>query len=158
MPFYNISRDKYPHEMYMMKNHLDKMIICYHNDERNSITNCQLLFQKGFDNIYMLTGGLEDFVNKYTDYCEGPGLAKIRISLKEKEIKEKDGKKVSKKIEDNKFIDTSKSVKSGITNSNLTVKSQSNVTKGNNTKMLNVKETVKDPFSVDALMKGLAKK
>ena len=158
MPFYNISRDKYPHEMYMMKNHLDKMIICCHNDERNSITNCQLLFQKGFDNIYMLTGGLEDFVNKYTDYCEGPGLAKIRISLKEKEIKEKDGKKVSKKIEDNKFIDTSKSVKSGITNSNLTVKSQSNVTKGNNTKMLNVKETVKDPFSVDALMKGLAKK
>lgn len=158
MPFYNISRDKYPHEMYMMKNHLDKMIICYHNDERNSITNCQLLFQKGFDNIYMLTGGLEDFVNKYTDYCEGPGLSKIRISLKEKEIKEKDGKKVSKKIEDNKFIDTSKSVKSGITNSNLTVKSQSNVTKGNNTKMLNVKETVKDPFSVDALMKGLAKK
>lgn len=98
MPFYNISRDKYPHEMYMMKNHLDKMIICYHNDERNSITNCQLLFQKGFDNIYMLTGGLEDFVNKYTDYCEGPGLAKIRISLKEKEIKEKDGKKVSKKL------------------------------------------------------------
>lgn len=158
MPFYNISRDKYPHEMYMMKNHLDKMIICYHNDERNSITNCQLLFQKGFDNIYMLTGGLEDFVNKYTDYCEGPGLAKIRISLKEKEIKEKDGKKVSKKVEDNKFIDTSKSVKSGITNSNLTVKSQSNVTKGNNTKLLNVKETVKDPFSVDALMKGLAKK
>lgn len=158
MPFYNISRDKYPHEMYMMKNHLDKMIICYHNDERNSITNCQLLFQKGFDNIYMLTGGLEDFVNKYTDYCEGPGLAKIRISLKEKEIKEKDGKKVSKKVEDNKFIDTSKSVKSGITNSNLTVKSQSNVNKGNNTKLLNVKETVKDPFSVDALMKGLAKK
>ena len=158
MPFYNISRDKYPHEMYMMKNHLDKMIICYHNDERNSITNCQLLFQKGFDNIYMLTGGLEDFVNKYTDFCEGPGLAKIRISLKEKEIKEKDGKKVSKKVEDNKFIDTSKSVKSGITNSNLTVKTQSNVTKGNNAKLLNVKETVKDPFSVDALMKGLAKK
>ena len=158
MPFYNISRDKYPHEMYMMKNHLDKMIICYHNDERNSITNCQLLFQKGFDNIYMLTGGLEDFVNKYTDFCEGPGLAKIRISLKEKEIKEKDGKKVSKKVEDNKFIDTSKSVKSGITNSNLTVKTQSNLTKGNNAKLLNVKETVKDPFSVDALMKGLAKK
>lgn len=157
MPFYNISRDKYPHEMYMMKNHLDKMIICYHNDERNSITNCQLLFQKGFDNIYMLTGGLEEFVKNHTDFCEGPGLAKIRISLKEKEIKEKDGRKITKKVDDNKsIIDGTKSVKSGITNSNLTVKSQ--VTKSTKSNLVNNQEINKDPFSVEALKKGLAKK
>ena len=89
MPFYNISRDKFPQDMYMMKNKSDKMIICYALDERNSITHCQLLFQKGFDNIYMLTGGIEEFVIKYPDYCEGKEMPNIIMEQKKKEEKEK---------------------------------------------------------------------
>lgn len=33
------------------------MIIIYHLDEKNSIPFGQLLFEKGFNNIYLLTGG-----------------------------------------------------------------------------------------------------
>lgn len=79
MPYYNVSREKYPSEMFLIKNHMDKMIIAYGYDERNSIPHCQLIFQKGYDNIYMLSGGIEEFVKSYPDYCEGPGMAEILI-------------------------------------------------------------------------------
>ena len=77
MPYYNILREKYPHEMFLMKNHMDKMIIAYAIDERNSTKHCQNIYQKGFDNIYMLSGGLEDFVRDYPDFCEGKEMSKI---------------------------------------------------------------------------------
>ncbi len=88
MPYFNISRDKFPQDMYLMKNKEDKMIICYALDERTSTTHCQLLFQKGFDNIYLLTGGIEEFVKKYPDLCEGKGMSRILIELKKAEEKE----------------------------------------------------------------------
>lgn len=84
MPYYNISRDKFPSNMYMMKNKMDKMIICYSLDERTSIPHCQLLYQKGFDNIYMLTGGIESFVVKYPELCEGKGMSRIMLEQAKK--------------------------------------------------------------------------
>jgi len=90
MPYFNISRDKFPQDMYMMKNKEDKMIICYSLDERTSIPHCQLLFQKGFDNIYLLTGGIEEFVKKFPELCEGKGISRILIELKKLEEKEKE--------------------------------------------------------------------
>jgi centrosomal protein CEP41 len=50
------------------------MIIVYHKDERNSIPHAQLLVQKGFDNVYLLTGGIEEFVENYPEKCDGPGV------------------------------------------------------------------------------------
>ena len=41
------------------------MIIIYHNDERNSTNYAQLLSQKGFDNVYLLSGGIEDFISVF---------------------------------------------------------------------------------------------
>ena len=58
--------------MIMMKNKESKMIIVYHNDERNGVPYAALLFQKGYDNIYFLSGGIEEFVKKYPEYTEGP--------------------------------------------------------------------------------------
>lgn len=90
MPYYNISRDKYPNEVYLIKNHMDKMIIAYSYDERNSIPHCQLIFQKGFDNIYMLSGGIEEFIKANPDYCDGTDITKIKFELQEKERIEKE--------------------------------------------------------------------
>lgn len=67
-----ISRDKFLSQMVTMKNKEGKMIIVYHNDERNGIPYAGLLFQKGYDNIYFLSGGIEEFVKKYPEYVEGP--------------------------------------------------------------------------------------
>lgn len=76
--------------MYLIRNNPNKMIIVYSLDERHSIPHCQLLVQKGFDNICMLTGGIEEFVRKYPDYCEGVGMAKILIEIQKKENEEKE--------------------------------------------------------------------
>lgn len=67
-----ISRDKFLNQMIMMKNKESKMIIVYHNDERNGTPYAGLLFQKGYDNIYFLSGGIEDFVKRYPEFVEGP--------------------------------------------------------------------------------------
>ena len=90
MPYFNISRDKFPQDMYMMKNKLDKIIICYSLDERSSIPHCQLLFQKGFDNIYMLTGGIEEFIQKFPTLCEGKGMSRILLEQQKKKEQEEE--------------------------------------------------------------------
>ena len=71
-PGVQISRDKFLSQMIMMKNKESKMIIVYHNDERNGVPYAALLFQKGYDNIYFLSGGIEEFVKQYPEYTEGP--------------------------------------------------------------------------------------
>jgi hypothetical protein len=39
------------------KNKEEKMIIIYHLDEKNSIPFGQLMFERGFNNVFLLTGG-----------------------------------------------------------------------------------------------------
>ncbi len=81
-----ISRDKFLPEMIMMKNKEGKMIILYHSDERNGIPYANLLFQKGYDNVFFLSGGIEEFMKKYPEYLEGPEREKY-INMKIEEDK-----------------------------------------------------------------------
>ena len=67
-----ISRDKFLTEMIMMKNKEGKMIILYHSDERNGVPYANLLFQKGYDNVFFLSGGIEEFRKKFPEYLDGP--------------------------------------------------------------------------------------
>ena len=69
-PAVNISRDKFTHQLIMMKNKPEKMIILYHNDERNGIPYANNFFQKGYDNVYFLSGGIEEFAKNYPEYLE----------------------------------------------------------------------------------------
>jgi hypothetical protein len=67
------------------------MIIIYHKDERTSIPHAGLLVQKGFDNVFLLSGGIDDFVKIYPEKCEGPGVeALVNAKIKE-DILKKDG-------------------------------------------------------------------
>lgn len=97
-----ISRDKFPSQMIMMKNKEGKMIIVYHSDERNGIPYASLLFQKGYDNIYFLSGGIEEFVKKYPEYTEGAkremliNMKIAREKAEEDEMLKKTGMKKSK--------------------------------------------------------------
>ena len=81
-----ISRDKFLPEMIMMKNKEGKMIILYHIDERNGVPYANLLFQKGYDNVFFLSGGIEEFMKKYPEYLEGPEREKY-INMKIEEDK-----------------------------------------------------------------------
>ena len=76
-----IPRDKFLPEMYSMKNKERKMIILYHFDERNGIPYANLLFEKGYDNVFLLSGGIEEFQNNYPQYLEGSDKEKY-INLK----------------------------------------------------------------------------
>lgn len=86
-----ISRDKFLNQMIMMKNKESKMIIIYHNDERNGVPYAGLLFQKGYDNIYFLSGGIEDFVKKFPEYTEGTER-EVLIQRKAEKDKAEEGK------------------------------------------------------------------
>ena len=88
-PAVNISRDKFTHQMIMMKNKPGKMIIMYHNDERNGIPYANNFFQKGYDNVFFLSGGIEEFAKNYPDYLEGPEKEKYINMKKERELQAK---------------------------------------------------------------------
>lgn len=98
----NISRDKFPPEIFSFvslviiwqKNKEDKLIIIYSSDEKSSITYAQLLTQKGYDNIYMLSGGIEEFVKVYPEKCDGTMVQQLIMAKCQEEIMKKDGKDI----------------------------------------------------------------
>ena len=100
-PAVNITRDKFTHQMIMMKNKPGKMIIMYHTDERNGIPHANNFFQKGYDNVYFLSGGIEEFAKYYPEYLEGPEKdkyinMKVEKDKQKKLEEEKKGKNTSK--------------------------------------------------------------
>ena len=40
-------------------------------DERQGTQYAQMMTEKGFENLYLLSGGCEDFLEKYSELCEG---------------------------------------------------------------------------------------
>ena len=67
------------------------MIIIYHKDERNSIPYAQLLVQKGFDNVFLISGGIEEFIQIYPEKCEGTGVEAIINAKRMEELRKKEG-------------------------------------------------------------------
>ena len=70
-PAPNINRDRILPEMFRLRNQTGKLIIVYTLDERSGIESAQKLSTKGFENIYLLSGGLEEFSKQYCQYLEG---------------------------------------------------------------------------------------
>ena len=53
-----IKTDKYIPQLYSYKNKEDKIIVVYHFDEKKGIDYVTQFFEKGFDNIFLLSGGI----------------------------------------------------------------------------------------------------
>ena len=70
-PAPNIGRDKMIPELYHFKNKPDKLIILYMGDERSGTKAAMLFAEKGFDNTYLLSGGIEQFLENHSDLVEG---------------------------------------------------------------------------------------
>lgn len=84
-PAPNLGRDKVLPELFKFKNKEGKLIIIYHLDERNGVPLANLMAQKGYENVYLLTGGIEAFVEAAHQYLEGK---KVPAPLKqEKKVK-----------------------------------------------------------------------
>jgi centrosomal protein CEP41 len=70
-PAPNIGRDKIIPELYRFKNLPDKLIIIYMNDERQGVQYAQILAEKGYENVFLLSGGIEAFLEDFTELVEG---------------------------------------------------------------------------------------
>ena len=87
-PPINISRDKFPFDMVLMRNKPGKIIIMYYKESKKGIEYLNDCMNKGYDNIVLLDGGIENFREEYPEFLEGQEKEKY-IKIK----KEKDEKK-----------------------------------------------------------------
>ena len=60
------------------------MIIVYHFDEKKGIEYVNELFEKGFDNVFLLSGGVEAFGQEIEGGLEG---ANIPLFAKKEEVR-----------------------------------------------------------------------
>ena len=81
-PAPNIGRDKMIPELFRFKNQPDKLIIIYMSDERKGTQAAQLFFEKGFENVYLLSGGIETFLEEFHHLCEGKSVPKPKMAFK----------------------------------------------------------------------------
>lgn len=78
-PGTHIKRDKYLPQLYQYKNREGKIIVVYHYDEKPGIEYVGQLVEKGYDNLFLLNGGIEGFGQEVQEGLEGkevPSFAK----------------------------------------------------------------------------------
>jgi len=76
-----IGRDKIIPELFHFKNKPDKLIIVYMNDERSGTKYAQLLAEKGYENTFLLSGGIEGFLEEFSDLVEGRDVPTPKSAL-----------------------------------------------------------------------------
>ena len=64
-PAPNIGRDKIIPELFRFKNKANKLIIIYMGDERKGTAAANLMSEKGYENVFLLSGGIEQFNEEY---------------------------------------------------------------------------------------------
>ena len=77
-PAANIARDKIIPELYRFKNKSEKLIIVYMGDERKGCQAANLFVEKGYDNVFLLSGGIEQFNEEFHHLVEGREVPKPR--------------------------------------------------------------------------------
>ena len=71
MPACNIQIDKVFSQLNIYKNKPDKLLVFYNDDERHGMQQIKIIFEKGFDNCYLLSGGICIFSKQYPDLVDG---------------------------------------------------------------------------------------
>ena len=74
MPATNIQIDKIFSQLNIFKNKANKLLVFYHDDERHSMQQVQIIFEKGFDNCYLLSGGIWVFAKQYPELLVGDDM------------------------------------------------------------------------------------
>jgi centrosomal protein CEP41 len=53
------------------------------SDERKGTAVAQVFFEKGYENVYLISGGIEQFLEEFPDLCEGKSVPQTKKSLEE---------------------------------------------------------------------------
>jgi centrosomal protein CEP41 len=70
-PAPNITRDRILPQVFRLKNQQDKFIIVYAFDERPGVEAARKFAEKGFENVFLLSGGIEEFCKNFPNLVEG---------------------------------------------------------------------------------------
>ena len=81
-PAPNIGRDKIIPELYRFKNKANKLIIIYMSDERKGTAAATLMTEKGYDNVFLLSGGIDQFNEEFHHLVEGRDVPKPKSLIK----------------------------------------------------------------------------
>ena len=76
MPANNIQIDKVFSQLNIYKNKPEKLLVFYNDDERHGMQSIKIIFEKGFDNCYLLSGGALMFAKLYPELMEGADVEK----------------------------------------------------------------------------------
>ena len=83
-PGFRIKTDKFIPQLYGYKNKENKIIVLYHFDEKKGIDYITQLFEKGFDNLFLLNTGIEGFGQEIPEGLEGKSVPSFE---KKEEVK-----------------------------------------------------------------------
>ena len=72
-----VNQDKTIPEVHRFKNVEGKRIIIYVADERNGITAARAMVDRGYENTFLLTGGIEKFIEDYSSLVEGNNIPQL---------------------------------------------------------------------------------
>ena len=53
------------------------MIVAYVGDERNGILAAKAMVERGYENTYLLTGGIEKFIEDYASLVVGNNIPQL---------------------------------------------------------------------------------
>lgn len=56
--------------MHRYRNKPDVLIVLYMDDERHGVQATKLIFEKGFDNVYLMSGGYSAFAKLHPEMIE----------------------------------------------------------------------------------------
>lgn len=82
-PAVNIQKDRVFGCLNQYRNKEDKLLVVYMDDERHGTQVARVIFEKGFDNVYLLTGGISVFGYENQCLLEGsavPGKRELRAA------------------------------------------------------------------------------
>ena len=88
-PAANIGRDKIIPELYRFKNKSNKLIIIYMGDERKGTAAANLMAEKGYENVFLLSGGIDQFNEEFHPLVEGRDVPKPKTMIADEENKKK---------------------------------------------------------------------
>ena len=74
-PSENIQKDQVFAQLSIYKNKPDKILVVYHEDERHSILQSQVIYEKGFDNVYLLSGAYWNMEQEHPNLIVRPPTA-----------------------------------------------------------------------------------
>ena len=103
-PAPNVTWDKIIPELFRFRNKEDKLIIIYMYDERSGTAAAKLLYEKGYDNVFLLSGGIEEFLLNNETLIEGQNVPDIKKQWEESEKYNKTMKEIQMKKNSKKAV------------------------------------------------------